>query len=223
MNSSEQYCPINNRNAVLYETISIPLFMERAKLGGIDTCCDIHTALPYLRGSKSVLDLGAGYGRAYQGLINNGYAGTYVTIERSKLFCRYLTEQFPVMQVINDDILTVNMTGKFDAIIWLWAGIHEFSMQSQSLIIAKASSWLAVGGVFIIDTMADELVPAEGSDVKISSHVLKVADNQYAWYGQITHAYQIENMARHAGCNIQRLNYFSDTGRARVLHILTRP
>lgn len=128
--------------------------MHRAlQKSGLDDNADLKLIWPLIKHSNSILEVGAGYGRALEFLMNKNYQGKISALERSKKLFQTLLARYPEnVHLFNESIQKFN-TGKYDAVLWLWAGVSDFSEDEQITTIGLLADLLEPGGQLIIDTM----------------------------------------------------------------------
>lgn len=134
-----------------YDIISIEQLRNFAKIGGLDTCCDLEKIWPLLRNAGSILEVGGGYGRAIEYLLAKGYKGELAAIEKSEQFYRYLKEQYKIKCYLFD-LMESKINGTYDAIIWMWSGIMEFKPLDEIILVLKLIKALNSDGTLIIDS-----------------------------------------------------------------------
>ena len=81
---------MNDNNVAFYRKIKIDKFREIAELLGFHTGIDIDVLLPYIRHSKVLVELGVGFGRVIKALLDRGFDGKIIGIERSPELLQFL-------------------------------------------------------------------------------------------------------------------------------------
>lgn len=211
----------NVDNAEYYESIPIATFKKYAVLGGFQSGCDIDMFFEFIKNANSVLEIGAGYGRVLENLIVRGYTGNLYAIERSKKLFTYLQENFhDRVNLINADISHFQPDSKFDAILWMWSSISDFSQNEQIPILQRLLNWLTKDGLLILDTishkikLADEFTQQDKSYVENAEHGVV--------YGYIPSIDDMKNYAKILNVSSQHLPYKTATDRPRVIHIFQK-
>lgn len=213
----------NNRDLIdYYENVSIEEFKEFTVKGGLAGCCDVEIIYPYIKSTAALLEVASGCGRVIDGLLQLGYAGKIYGIERSQNFFNYAVQAFknnPKVDLILGDISEYKPNQKFEAVLWMWAGISDFSKNEQLSIIKKLKNFLAPGGVFIIETINHNLVPKNATFVIGKNYMIEAGYGNA--YGYLPSSEEIKNYAKQVGLSyIKKINYETSTGRDRIIHIL---
>ncbi len=213
----------NYDNSDFYENINIADMQELAAIGGLSTGCDIEKLKPYWSKAKSILEVGAGYGRVIQSLLNNNFSGKITAIERSNILFQNLQQHYGdnVALLHNDIHNCQNIDDTFDIVLFLWSGIADFLPIEQQHIINNLAKLLNNGGKLILDTMPDKTTPLGMEKSKIQ-RVYKQIHNDCVVYTYSISIEEIDSYAQSAGLtNVRHIPYMTDTGRARLLHILS--
>jgi SAM-dependent methyltransferase len=148
----------NSKNATFYEETAHCQKLEKlAEQAGLHTGVDVQSIFPLLFPEQRVLEVGGAYGRVVQHLLDLGYQGKVDVIEKNQIFYELLSRKFSVesnqVNVIYGDVLTQNFIEKYNVVLWLWAGIADFSKQEQATLFQKFSMLLKPKGVLIVDTV----------------------------------------------------------------------
>ena len=107
-------------------------FKNFAHLTGFDTGIDIDILFPYLKDIKELAELGAGYGRAIHFLLNKGFEGKVIAVDRVERFLHLLKEKYgEKIDCLHQDIRNLKLKHPVDGIMWLWSGISELSPDGQ--------------------------------------------------------------------------------------------
>jgi SAM-dependent methyltransferase len=209
----------NDDNATYYESIPIETLTKYATLGGFECGCDVDIIFDLIVSSKSILEIGAAYGRVLHSLLKRGYSGNLYGIERSKQFYDYLTKNYgSLVNIIHGDIKTFNPQIKFDTVMWMWGGIADFPQEDQSLILKKLSGWLEKDGKLIVDTISHTTTLAPEFTFEDQTYVERT-ENGIA-YGYVPTSEEIAEYAKSFGFESEHLPYKTKTNRPRIMHIL---
>jgi phospholipid N-methyltransferase len=209
----------NSYNVDWYENISVNGLNEIAIKGGLDSGCDIDVIFPYLKNTASLIEPGAGYGRAIKRLIDKGYSGKIYALERSKVFIKHLNQEYsPTIKVIEADTLTYQPLQRFDAIIGMWAHIAEFPIEQQPQVLKHLRSWLNDNGMIFLDTLECAPLNATASQ----GLYYEITTEHGIVRGHYPTREEMADFAKQAGLNlIKSIPYKTTVNRDRVIHILS--
>lgn len=212
----------NTDNIEFYENVPVEVFREFSVIGGFDSGCDIDIILPYIRSCSSVAEVGAGYGRVIELLRKKGFIGDITAIERSKNFHNFMKEQyFDQATLINSDLTDLDMKGQFDAVLFLWSNISEWSLSEQVFILRKLFNWVKVGGHFIFDIIDSEQKPLNSTQSYGQSYRF---ESEYGTaIGCTPTREQVMSYIKEiTPSKYEMVSYETKTNRKRMLFILTR-
>lgn len=150
----------NRDNAAIYRHMPLHAFVNFAKASGLHHCADLAIIQPYITTAHSIMELGAGYGRVIQYLTHHTHA-QISGIERDPSLYRHVqktfgNDAFIIPLDIND---YHGLHGRYDLMLWLWAGFCEFSENEQPRSLAKVIKSLLPGGRIIIDVLDRTAMP----------------------------------------------------------------
>ncbi len=212
----------NLDNAAFYENVTIDKMQEIAGSAGIDAHCDLKLLDPYITQADSILEVGAGYGRVLDYLTNIGYQGKITALERSVNLCHILQKNHSSnANIIQGDLIDIQLEQRFDLVLWLWAGIADFTITEQALIVEKLFSLVTKDGFLMLDTLdtTANIIGAVHSDGQ--QHVINLNGAEISVYGP-----SINEIKRHAlkasFASTNHISYKTTTGRNRLLHILRK-
>lgn len=216
---------MNDKNIDFYKKINLDKFKEFARLIGLDTKIDIDFIYPYVQSAKILVELGAGYGRVIEALLEKGFQGQIIAFERVSELMNHLSRQFghqkfnKKITLIEADFKYYPFPEKVDAVLWLWSGFLEYSKIEQAENVKRIYANLTDKGILVIE------IPVE---VK---HVGKHEDNQIikveTEWGTIE-AYmpryeELLEYATQAGfIGIERLDYATTTNLKRSIYIFRK-
>ncbi len=209
----------NEDCAEYYENIPIEELENFARLGGLEGGCDIELAYPYIKNTNTLVDVGAGYGRAIKNLLRIGYEGKIFAIERCSQFCDRLKKQYPqYAEIHNSDFLLSKLPVQVDVVLSLWSGISEFPGNYQYHVLTKLLSFLKPEGTLILETINHEVNPKN----VFSQGQSYVAFSKYGTaYGYTPTPEEIASYAKQASAQIvDIINYETPTNRKRILYII---
>ena len=117
----------------------------------------------YLQKGQHILDIPCGFGRHAIELSKKGFNVTGIDI--SETFIKGLTEKIISeklnIKVIQADILTIQLNGKFSGAVCLGNSFGYFNIDRMKLFVEKVSSSLETGSKFIINSgmIAESILP----------------------------------------------------------------
>lgn len=213
----------NADNAQFYASVPLNLLPDFAIKAGLDTGCDIELLYPYIAKAGAILEVGAGCGRALRHIIDRGYKGKMVAIERSQQYCSFLESQFSdTVTIINADIKNLEITNKFDLILWLWSGIGDFSKEEQLPILKKLSGYLNANGIIALDIILPTSRPFGATDSSNNQYYVFPSSNNDCCvrvYNPLPH--EIDEYGEKLGCKfIKHTSYKTPTDKDRMLYLL---
>jgi len=207
----------NSHNAILYSNMSTSYFKQKAIEGGLDDGRDVKAIAKYIKNARSILEVGAGYGRALDYIIKSGFKGTLVALEREPKLSIILKRKFKQVHIICRDIRTVTLQKKFDLIVWLWTGLWEFAAHEQLTVLAKLVSHLNNSGFLILD-----LIPSTCKTIKAirldknNRFIPTPYGNDYTYIPSHT---EIKQYAKQLNLQMKTLTYTTKTSKKRILYI----
>lgn len=223
-NISQKMGWINNDNAPLYEAMPIEFFENTAKIAGLNDGHDVSAAISYIQQAKSILEIGAGYGRVLEHIIQTGYQGELVAIERNQKLCDMLREKFSSKKatIYCADVQSVNLTTTFDLILWMWTGICEFSPKEQLKTLSILTAHLNKNGYIIIDIIDIECKTIRA--MKIDTHV-RIAKTPFGNdYGYFPSHDELETYRKILNLsNKEIIHYKTSTNKEKILYVFQKP
>ena len=216
----------NNDNNNFYELVTPAGLAQLAVKSGLDSCCDIELLRPFWENALSVLEVGAGYGRVIQYLIDNGFKGKITAIERSQAFMEWLQLHFANrVDLRNLDIHDCSQVeDKFDTILFLWSGIADFTFNEQNIIISNLCELLQPGGQLILDNVPADIPPSGWQENKSGSeYTMLYGDGSAKVTIRKLHNEEIDACCEKLSLSsIEHCKYTTSNGKTRQFHILTR-
>lgn len=224
-NESQSTLTWNNEanTELFYNTASIETVLRGyEEKGGLSCGCDVEILKSYIMGTKSLLEVGAGYGRVVNYLLQNNYKGEIHAIENSELFQSQLLNYFgDSIYLHKQSVLDFITDQKFHVILSMWSGISDFSPKEQQQFINKLAFLLEVNGTICIDTVVWDQKPLNAESVSEQYYVI----NPQGTYlrGYIPTCNEMRTYAKQAGLSkFMVFNYKTDTQRERLMYILKK-
>jgi len=211
---------LNGDNEGFYKNMSLDDFYQIAVQGRLDTGVDVKCLKEYIKNTNSILEIGSGYGRVLAHILNQGYQGKLVAVERNQKFCQFLQSQFHGRaDIFCTDIMNFKHDDKFDLILWMWAGIFEFSKNEQAQVISHLSNMLNRNGYLILDTVSIDFVSMNALKITPHDRIVKTShgkdycyfpsDDEIMRYAQQAGLIHHEDLVYHAIADRKRrLNIF---------------
>jgi len=212
---------INDSNYDFYRHIQIPTFEHYARLTGMDTGKDIDIIYPIIQKANTVVELGAGYGRATSFILSKGFKGKLILVERVPELITYLRQDLHITEdIIQQDIKKLQLEQPADILLWLWSGILELSQEEQANTIKQLYENLLPGGKLIIEAPFKQ-IKVVGSHT--SEQLIKLETEWGTLTAYLPTPEEIEEDAKRAGFqSFQKINYLSETNLERVIYVLTK-
>lgn len=211
----------NSDNAAMYKKMPIDHLKKGATQGGLNNGCDIKAIVKYIKNAKSILEVGAGYGRTLNHITKNGFIGKLFALEREIKLCRFLKKQFPQIPIIHADIRQFKIKHRFDLILWMWASLGEFSQAEQLPTLKNLISHLNTDGFLIFDSIPISCKTISG--IAYDKHnrvILTPYGNDYVY---LPSSHEIKFYAQKLNL-LQKeiITYKTKTKKKRNLHVLQK-
>ncbi len=210
----------NGDNDPFYQHIKSDGLRQFAEKAGLQSGCDLDAVAGYINNSKSILEVGAGYGRVIEYLLAHNYQGQITAIEKNAiLFNELKTKYQDSVNLLNIDVLDSEKLGqKFDLILLMWSSIAGFSRSQQKIVIKNLSNLISTNGRLIVDTMAEHVKPFFTEDLGEQGLALTF-ENHTVYIYEPSQA-EMFNYQKYADLEeIKKLNYLSKTKRHRLIYI----
>ncbi|HXA00564.1 MAG TPA: class I SAM-dependent methyltransferase [Cytophagaceae bacterium] len=144
---------MNEKNFDFYRNLGVDPFKKLAVVGGFNSFTDLELTYPFVKHSESILELGAGYGRCLDFFIAKEYTGKLIAVEQSDPLVKYLKQHYSSrVEILQEDIKTLELKEKVDAALWMWSGIIDFSKEEQLNTTRHIVSLLNHSGRLVVDT-----------------------------------------------------------------------
>lgn len=213
------WSPDDNRQ--YYENIPVEVFDRYTVTGGFKNGCDVDIIYDrFLKNSSSIIDVGAGYGRVLKHILDRGYSGKLIAIERSKNFYARLYENFSnYIELFNCSVEDFKKTKVADVVLCMWSILSEWPKEEQIDILGHIATFCRPGGMIILENLSHLVMPV---NVKSYEQQYYKLDTEYGFlYGYTASTDEIKEYA--AKINIaktEHIEYTTSTGRKRIIHIL---
>lgn len=210
----------NKDNIPFYESLSVESFKGYAQKGGFSDCCDLDCVSVYLKQAKHIFEVGAGYGRVIDYLLENCPNAQITAIERSQQLCSYLNRLYQnTVELIHADLINFETTRKFDAILWMWSNISDFSKEEHLILLKKLIAWLNPGGKFIMDILLDNFEHDYVAYTDSKNYEVR-GQEQEVLHGYMPSSKEIEGYAELLHLDIKEsIEYKTTTGRRRQIFV----
>lgn len=225
MNKPKSYWS-NDDLSEYFENVPADEFSKYAVTGGIDEGCDIEIIYPFITQVAILIEVGACYGRVIDHLIRKGFGGKIFAIERSKKFCELLEKKFyseKNISIIHADIKNYSPRETVDCVLWMWSDIASFSPDEQPKTVMLLKKWLKPKGTLVIEALLHTQSSLNATHVfndgtKMGQNYI-IESSYGTLYGYIPTEQEIISYALSAGLTqINKINYNTKTGRARVIY-----
>lgn len=213
---------MTDSNIAFYENIKLEKFKELAVVTGFDKCPDLKLIYEkYIADAQILVELGMGYGRCMDFLIEKQFQGTIYAVERVKTYLdNYRKHKYKKIKFLHEDIRYLNLPKKADVVLWMWSGILEQNKPTQRHCIEKIYTGLREGGYLIIEVPQDKI---KFVGKKLDEHYIRVETEWGILEAYLPHKGEIREIAEDAGySSFETLEYNSDTGLNRVMYILKK-
>lgn len=143
---------ISEQNLDFYEKISPDKFHYFSDIIGMDVCNDVSVVYPLIQNAEHIIELGSGYGRVIENVLERGFKGKITAVERSNTYCKFLIESFKSkINVSHQDIKQIQFEEKVDAILWMWSGITELNPVEAFKAVKRCHNILKPNGYMFIE------------------------------------------------------------------------
>lgn len=143
-----------NRNKKFYDAISHAHLHNLVKMCGLQANVDLLPLKNRIKNARSILEVGAGYGRVIDFMRAVNPSAKIDTIEYSHALCATLRSQYnDTVAIIETDLTKIKpkTLGKYSLITWMWGSIIDIDPTQRLKFLKKIYRALRVGGTIIID------------------------------------------------------------------------
>jgi len=142
------------QNLNSYNHLNLRDYESFAEASGLLEREDVFVLLPYLLKAESILEVGAGFGRAIDALISVVPTAEIMALEACPHMCQFMQKRYINnfnVRVFQSDFLQQKISRKFDFIGMFWTTLMSFSPQEQQACFHQASKLLLPKGKFAVD------------------------------------------------------------------------
>ena len=143
------------KNVPFYEHLSLSKYEDFAKASGVADREDVLALLPYLANAKSILEVGAGFGRAVDALLCFCPQAKITALEVCSHMCHFMQRRY--MDDFNVHVVQADFLGSslpqhsFDLVTMFWSTVTSFSVEEQQRCFYRMANLLTAEGKFAID------------------------------------------------------------------------
>jgi ubiquinone/menaquinone biosynthesis C-methylase UbiE len=143
------------QNISFYENLELTNYEDFAKASGLADREDVLALLPYLSQAKSILEVGAGFGRAVDALLCFCPTAKITALEVCSHMCHFMQRRYIDdfnVRVIQADFLGSSLTHhSFDLVTMFWSTLTSFSIEEQQRCFHRMAKLLTENGRFAVD------------------------------------------------------------------------
>lgn len=211
----------NKTNKDFYKNVPLSVFQGMTEQGGFSAYKDLKLIANHIPSESTVLELGAGYGRCVDFLLQQKHTGLIVAVEQSEPLFEVLRDKYSRVDnvnVLHEDLMTMKDQFQAGVVLWIFSGLLDFAKEEQLVVLKKIRSWVIDGGkVFIDIPQLSPLTIARYTGVQ--DIVMETA------YGKIeTFLPSQEDMKQYAIAagfsSVAAIDYDTDTEKKRTMFIL---
>lgn len=212
---------MNDKNIQFYNNLGVEPFKKLSEVGGFSSHKDLDLIFPYIEGSNSIVEVGAGFGRCLDFFINKGFEGRLIAVEKAVPYLEYLHKHYADrVQILDVDVKKLELDEKVDTVLWMFSGIIDFSREEQIQTLQRLAGCLNEKGKLVIDIpKLGFRTYAEHTD---EQHLR--FDSEYGLLEcYIPSVEDITEYQEKAGfTGFIRLDYSTSSGKMRTVYILTK-
>lgn len=193
-----------------------------SEMGGLEAGCDVDAVYELLDPAAPLLEVGSGYGRVVNRLLQRNYPGVIDMVEKSAILCKELALMVPNGRLFHTDIMHFTPPYPYHTILSMWSGISDFAKEEQLLWMGKLASLLAPGGRLIMDTSLCHQKPI---NARLSDHqYYLISKDDCTVRGYIPSATEVTDYARQTGLVLEKqFIYLTPASRQRMMYVLVKP
>jgi len=178
-----------------YDSILLDDFLEAAKRAGLKDNPDMKKIAPFLKNAKKILDMGAGYGRCLEFLVNN-FSGEIHAVEFSDNLVELLKRRFlPRVYIYKQDMRKLNVGNGFDIVLSNWGSVNNLDYSEQLQLLKDLRLITTKSGIIFFETKRKQFQDEEKPEKKQSSRFTHANTNKF-FLGYITSEEEFKEMAK---------------------------
>jgi hypothetical protein len=143
------------QNISFYENLELSKYQDFAKVSGLSDREDVLALLPYLSNAQSILEVGAGFGRAVDALLCFCPNAKITALEICSHMCHYMQRRYVDdfnVRVVQADFLGSSLTHySYDLVTMFWSTLTSFSIDEQQRCFYRMANLLTKNGKFALD------------------------------------------------------------------------
>ncbi len=212
---------MNDKNIQFYNNLGVEPFKKLSEVGGFSSHKDLELVFPYIDGSNSIVEVGAGFGRCLDFFINKGFEGKLIAVEKAVPYLEYLRKHYADrVEILDADVKKLELEEKADTVLWMFSGIIDFSREEQIQTLQRLAGCLNEKGKLVIDIpKLGFRTYAEHTD---EQHLR--FDSEYGllecYIPSVEDITEYQEKAGFAG--FIRLDYSTSSGKQRTVYILNK-
>lgn len=213
---------INDTNLYFYEKIEIDRFHEFAKIIGLEKGIDIKSIYHLVENDEVIAEVGAGYGRAINALLESGFNGKIYGVERVTHLVSYMSHYYAddtKVDILQDDVKKLSLPEQVDTILWIWSGILELSLIEQQEALIQLRQYLKTAGKVILETPYQEV---KYIGKKSNDNFIRFETDWGKIEAYLSTYDDIKAISKKAGFNkLDKILYKTETDLTRIFYILS--
>jgi SAM-dependent methyltransferase len=211
----------NSDNKQFYENVPVEEFEKYTIIGGFENGCDIDVIYNrFLKNAASIVDVGAGYGRVLKHILDHGYSGKLIAIERSCNFYSRLYKNFSGRaDLFNCSVADFKKAEVADVVLCMWSMLSEWPKDEQISTLRHISTFCKPGGIIILENLSHLIAPVNMENYNQQYYESITEHGSVCGYTASTD--EIKEYAHTLNMpKTEHIEYTTSTGRQRIIHIL---
>jgi SAM-dependent methyltransferase len=227
---------MNKGNIPFYDNIDIAAFKQQYQITGFSLNKDMDIIYPIIQNTEAVAEIGVGYGRVVSYLLEKGYKGKIIGVERTSKYMsevKQLVGESPQVEYYFEDVLELTLKEKVDALFSI-GNFTEFDNTEQLLLLKKYKEFLKPGGKAFLElpgeyVLSQEYLTKRGfkkeatEDEQASPQHVRVKSPHGDLFGYIPFSTEVQQNAKEAGfASVEKIEYsVRDKDHQRTIYVLT--